>query len=152
MFEPEDETPGYLRHPCLIGLGCMSGVTLLGCLGCFVLFIRWDVGVTNDRLKARETADQFFELLRQNRIDDAHRACRSTWRAEDFRNFVGRHPAFTAHTSRGVRVGPSFWDPGRSHATVLVTLHSPEGAPDVEVRVEVAETDQGWKVREIKLE
>jgi hypothetical protein len=135
---------------CLIAPACVAGVIGLGCLGSLALLIRWDMKVEEARTKATGAADEFLELLRQKRLDDAHRAYGGSWTAETFRDFVGRHPALTAHTSRNVRSW--FRDPARGQTTVLVILRGPAGAPDTEVRVDVLETGGGWRVRAITFE
>jgi hypothetical protein len=133
------------------GAGC---VAVLGCGGVIALVVFWVIPVvTTDFPAANAAAEQFLDLLQQNRVDDAYAATspgfQSRQSREEFARYVKRFETFTRHTSRtttGVRV---VQNNGRKEAFIQMTLQAPNNA--MTCTLELVEADGVWEVDKITI-
>ncbi|MDB5311520.1 MAG: hypothetical protein JWO38_5722 [Gemmataceae bacterium] len=131
------------------GIGC---VVVLGCGGLIAAGLIWGLqAFTTDLPAATAAAEEFLDLLQQNRIDDAYAATSAGFQArqdrEQFAAFVKRFETFTKFTSRSLTGARFFQNNNKKQVIVKMTLHAPNNA--MTCTLELVQEDGVWKVDKI---
>ncbi len=128
---------------CLLCLGCVGLVAFAGYFG-FKAF-------TTDMPAAQAVANQFLDLIQQNKIDEAYAltspAFRTRLNPEQFGEFLKQFETFTKHTSRSQNAVRIFEDGRGKRVYLQLTLHAPNNAMTCTLEM-VAEAET-WKVNSI---
>lgn len=132
------------------GVGC---IVVLGCGGLIVAGVLWaSKTFTTDLPAATAAANEFLDLLQQNRIDDAYAKTGSEFKAhqprEQFHGFVKQFDSFAKSTSREIN---SAWivQGGKKQAFVQMTLKSPNKS--MTCTLQLVHENGVWKVEALNV-
>jgi hypothetical protein len=137
-----------------IVLGAVGCVTVIGCLGLLAMagYFGYRAFAT-DMPAARDVADQFLDLLQENKIDEAYHLTSPGFRrrqdAAQFARFIQDFESFTRHTSRtqnGIRL---FQDGSGKRVFIQMTLNAPKNA--MTCTVVLIEDGGDWLVDQITM-
>ena len=123
---PESRSSGSLW----MFFGSIGCIVLLGCAGVFVAVALWASKVFKTDIPAATTAaNEFLDLIQENRIDEAYAKTSPEFKAaqsrEQFATFIKRYETFAKSTSRALN-GARIFQGTKKQAFVQMTLQSPE--------------------------
>ena len=129
-------------------LAAIVGLSVVG----FLIYVSYQA-FTKDIPEGKRAAEQFLDSLKEKKIDETYASMSSGFRsrrdAQQFRDFLKKHDAFTRHTSRVSNNVSAVEIPGAKKVIVELMLHAPQCS--MNCTLELVPEDGTWKVDKITI-